>query len=149
MGHLTWRCTYFYTVGDFLHTSRLAVGPTQSPVQWVPGHSLGEAAWVWPWPPTPSSVEVKERIELYLYPASWPSWLVVGWYFYIVDNNTKYFVAEQKFKGNPLLHVHNNTAQLQLGKQQYKEIVLLRFRGNSAGSHSPHCNILRELPILL
>ena len=27
----------------------------------------GKAAGSWRWPPTPSSVEVKERVELYLY----------------------------------------------------------------------------------
>ena len=29
--------------------------------------------------PTPSSAEVKERVELYLYFPSWPSWPVLGW----------------------------------------------------------------------
>jgi hypothetical protein len=29
--------------------------------------------------PPPSSAEVKERVELYLYSLSWPSWPVIGW----------------------------------------------------------------------
>jgi hypothetical protein len=28
--------------------------------------------------PPPSRAEVKERVELYLYPTSWPSWPVMG-----------------------------------------------------------------------
>jgi hypothetical protein len=31
------------------------------------------------WPPAPSSAEVKERMELYLYSTSGPSWPVLGW----------------------------------------------------------------------
>ena len=42
----------------------------------IPG---GKAAGTWRWPPTLSSAEVKERVELYLYYFSVPSWLVVGW----------------------------------------------------------------------
>ena len=41
--------------------------------------SVGKAAGTWRWPPTPSSAEVKERIELYLYSLSGPSWPVQGW----------------------------------------------------------------------
>jgi hypothetical protein len=40
---------------------------------------VGEAAGVWRWPPTPSSDEVKERVWIYLYSPSGPSWLVLGW----------------------------------------------------------------------
>jgi hypothetical protein len=64
---------------DFQHPSRPALGPTQLPVQWVLGHSLGEKR-----PgrgvdhPPPSSAEVKERVELYLYSPSGPSWPVLG-----------------------------------------------------------------------
>jgi hypothetical protein len=33
----------------------------------------------WRWPPIPSSAEVKERVKLYLYSTSEPSWSVIGW----------------------------------------------------------------------
>ena len=39
----------------------------------------GKAAGAWRWPPTPTTVEVKERVELYLYSPSGPSWPVQGW----------------------------------------------------------------------
>ena len=46
----------------------------------VPGLFLeGKTAGAWCWPPTPSIVEVKERVELYLYSLSGPSWPVLGW----------------------------------------------------------------------
>ena len=111
----------------------------------IPG---GEVAWVWPWTPTPSCVEIKERVEIYLYSPSGPSWPVLGWYLYIVDNNTQYFVAQQKYKGNTLLPVHNNTEQLQLGKQ-CKGIVLLRFRGNSGYTDAPQRRFVRASPIFV
>jgi len=40
---------------------------------------------VWRWPPTPSSAGVKERVELYLYSTSGPSWPVIGWTTYLVS----------------------------------------------------------------
>jgi len=53
---------------DFPHSSRLALEPTQLPIQWVPGLSqrlsgCGVALVTHP----PSNAEVKERVELYLY----------------------------------------------------------------------------------
>jgi len=39
---------------DFFHLSRMALGPTQPPIQWVPGfYPRGKAARVWHCPPTP------------------------------------------------------------------------------------------------
>ena len=64
---------------DFPHPSRPILGPTQPPIQQVPGLSRGTEAWGWRWQPTPSSAEVKERVELYVYSPSGPSWPVLGW----------------------------------------------------------------------
>jgi len=42
-------------------------GPTQPPVQWVPGpFAAGKAAGAWRWPPTPILAKVKQTVELYL-----------------------------------------------------------------------------------
>jgi hypothetical protein len=38
-----------------------------------------KAAGAWRWPFTPSSAEFKEKVELYLYSISGPSWHVLGW----------------------------------------------------------------------
>jgi len=47
---------------DFLHLSRTALGPTQPPVQWVPGLTRGQrAAGAWRWPLTPFSSVVKKE----------------------------------------------------------------------------------------
>jgi hypothetical protein len=44
----------------------------------------GKAAGAWRWPPPRSSAEVKERVELYLFSPSGPSWPVLGWtYLYL------------------------------------------------------------------
>jgi hypothetical protein len=65
-------------LGIFLFTtaSRTVLGPTQPPIQWVPGDlSLGvkrpgrEAGHT-----PPSSAEVKECVELYLHSPNTPSW---------------------------------------------------------------------------
>jgi hypothetical protein len=39
----------------------------------------GKSTEAWRWSPTPSSAEVKERVKLYLYSPSKPSWPVLGW----------------------------------------------------------------------
>jgi hypothetical protein len=65
---------------DFLHPSRPALSPTQTPIQCVPGlFPEGKAAGAWRWSPTPSSSEDKERVELYRYSPSRPWWAVLGW----------------------------------------------------------------------
>jgi len=52
---------------DFPNSSRPALGPTQSPIKWVPGvFPQDKAVRTWRCPPTPSSAEIKERLELYL-----------------------------------------------------------------------------------
>ena len=64
----------------FPHFSRPALGLTPPPIKY--GYRVfpeGKATGAWPWPPTPSSTEVKERVELYLYSPSGPSWPVLGW----------------------------------------------------------------------
>ena len=65
---------------DYPHPSSLALKPTQLPEQWVPDlFPWSKMDRVWCWPLTPYSVEVKERVELYLYSPSGSSCSVVGW----------------------------------------------------------------------
>jgi hypothetical protein len=65
---------------DFSQPSSSTLGPTQPPIQWVPGLFPGgvkRPGRGFDHPPT-STVRVKERVELYLYSLSGPSWPVLG-----------------------------------------------------------------------
>ena len=62
---------------NFLHLSRLALGPTQPPVKWVPGLCLGKANGAWCWHTIPSSAKVNETVWLQLYSPYGPLWPVL------------------------------------------------------------------------
>jgi len=75
--------TEFRWSRDFPHPYRPALRTTQPPIQCVkglfhgikrPGRDIDH--------PTASSAEVKERVVLYLYSPSGPSWSIIGWHFY-------------------------------------------------------------------
>jgi hypothetical protein len=66
---------------DFLHPSKPALGPTQSPIQWVSAYPWVKGPRRGVNHPTPSGGEVKERLQLYLYSPSVPVWQVIGWIF--------------------------------------------------------------------
>ena len=61
---------------DFPHPSRPALGPTQPPVQWLPGFSRGESGRGVVLTTHPHLSQ--ERVGLYLYTPSGPSWPVMG-----------------------------------------------------------------------
>ena len=63
---------------DFPHLSIPALGCTQPSLQYVPGLSLGQSSrGVALTTHPPSNAAVKERIELYFYTPSGPSWPVL------------------------------------------------------------------------
>ena len=64
---------------DFPHPSRPTLGPPSLLYNGYRVFPGGKAAGAWRWPPTPSSAVVDERVELYLYSPSGPSWPVLGW----------------------------------------------------------------------
>ena len=58
--------------------SRPALGPTQPPIQWVPRLTRSKRRGRGVDRSPLSSAEVKERVEIYLYCLSGPSWSVLG-----------------------------------------------------------------------
>ena len=77
---------------DFPHSSR-PWGPSSLLYNWYRVSSPGVK-----WPgrdvdhPPPSSAEVKERVDLYLYSLSGPSWPVIGWNLFLLGSNRSIFV---------------------------------------------------------
>jgi len=71
--HLHLKCEIFHTC---LYRRW---GPPSLLYSWYQVFPGGKAAGAWHWPPTPSSAKVKERVELYLYSTSGPSWPAIGW----------------------------------------------------------------------
>jgi len=66
--------------GEFPHTRRdRPWGPPSLPYKVYRVPPSGEEAGAWRWPPTPSSTDVKERLELYFYSPSGPSWPILWW----------------------------------------------------------------------
>ena len=64
---------------DFPYPSRLALGHTQPPVQWVTGLSQGVKRPVRGADhPSPSKCRGQDRVGLYLYSPSGSSWPVMG-----------------------------------------------------------------------
>jgi hypothetical protein len=71
----------FRCVQGFLHPSTPALGPTRPPMKWIPNFfpdGLSGPGRVLDHP-LPSSAEVKERVELYFYSPSGPSWPALEW----------------------------------------------------------------------
>jgi len=69
----------FWWGQHILHLSRPALGPTHAPIQQVLDLSARRTvAGRWRSPPTPFIVELKERVELYHYSPSGPTWPVIG-----------------------------------------------------------------------
>ena len=64
---------------DFSPSSRPGLGPTQPPIQWVPGPSRGKRPRRGVDHPLPSNAEVEGRVQLYICSPSGPSWPVLGW----------------------------------------------------------------------
>ena len=64
---------------DFSHLSRVALGPTQPSVQWVPGlFPRVKTAGAWLCPNIPSTDEFKVRTELCFYKPAGTSRFVLG-----------------------------------------------------------------------
>jgi hypothetical protein len=83
--------------------------------------SGGKAVGAWRWPPTPSSAKVKERVYLYIYSPSRPSWPVLWWTSRLLtENNTSCYTNQRlvKFrKFSFILCIRENPKVLCVGKR--------------------------------
>ena len=99
------------------------LGPTQPPTQWVPGPSRGvKRAGRGADHPPPYTAVVEERVELYFYSLSGPSWPVLGWPLPLPYRARKYGLSRKEhnipwvcfveFQGrrNDLVHTPLNTS---------------------------------------
>jgi hypothetical protein len=90
-----WRSQYCDSIQAGWSGNRILVGAGFSaPVQSGPGAhpasftmgtgslSWGKVARAWLTPPSPFCTKVKEKVELYLYSRSGPSWPVLGWWWW-------------------------------------------------------------------
>ena len=64
---------------DFPHLSSRLWGPPSLLYSGYRVFPWSKTAGAWHWPTNPSSAEFKERVELYVYSPSGPSWPVLGW----------------------------------------------------------------------
>ena len=88
---------------DFPHLSRTTLGPTQPPIQWAPCLSRGfQRPGRGADHPFPSNAEVEERVELYLYSPSGPSWPLLGRTLPLF----KYIIVIRKYKGDVVFWTH-------------------------------------------
>jgi len=60
----------------------------------------GKGAGTWRWPPAQSSAEVKERVELFLFSPSGPSWPVLGWTVFRTSAQRLYWDLDQSSHTN-------------------------------------------------
>ena len=142
---------------DFL---QLSLGPTQPPVRWVigsfpglkqPRHGIDH--------PPPFSAEVKERVELYLYSPSGPSWPVLGWalplpfmmlwHLDVVPGDSKEWGAFERLRAtdttthpwktwilNPKVHYHvNRSLLLVLKGNMFWKLDMFPFSDNRVERH--------------
>ena len=92
----------------FPHPSRPALGRAQPPVEWVPNHSRGKWLGHGVDHPSPYSAEVKERVQLYAYFPSVPSWQVIGW-------NLSFYIITTVFEGLKITTLNRYTIIMGLG----------------------------------
>jgi hypothetical protein len=74
-------------------------------------------------------------------------------YLFIVNNNTKYFVAQQQCRGTNCCITMTALNTFITGRcirsATVQREVLLRFRGNSGYTNSPRSHMIRTLPVWL